>query len=121
MLIEFPNDLYRVYFPLRSDKIIPELSKLLRISDLERFLEKNVAGLKWKMLEFELEKKSGAEKERLIALGIFGLVLFPSQIGIISLEVIAAYVEYENTQINPVTSILAETIVTLSHCRRAGK
>ena len=56
MLIEFPNDLYRVYFPLRSDKIIPELSKLLRISDLERFLEKNVVGLKWKMLEFELER-----------------------------------------------------------------
>ena len=31
MLTEFPNDLYRIYFPLRYDKIIPELSKLLRI------------------------------------------------------------------------------------------
>jgi len=30
------------------------------------------------MLEIELEKKSGLEKERLIALSIFGLVLFPS-------------------------------------------
>ena len=73
------------------------------------------------MLEDELERRSGSEKERLIALGIFGLVLFPSQISIISLEAAAAYVEYENTQINPVAAILAETIITLNHCRRSGK
>jgi hypothetical protein len=30
MLTKFPNNLYRIYLPLRSDKIIPELSKLLR-------------------------------------------------------------------------------------------
>jgi len=46
MLTEFPNNLYRIYLPLRSDKIIPELSKLLRISNLEKFLEKNATGLK---------------------------------------------------------------------------
>ena len=78
LLIEFPNNLYQIYLPLKSDKIIPELSKLLRISNLDKFLEKNGTGLKWRMLEFELEKKSELEKERLIALGIFGLVLFPS-------------------------------------------
>jgi hypothetical protein len=78
MLTEFPNNLYWIYLPLRSDKIIPKLSKLLRISNLEIFWEKNATGLKWRMLEIELEKKSGLEKERLIALGIFGLVLFPS-------------------------------------------
>ena len=97
VLTEFPRELYIYYFPLRSDKIIPELSKLVRVSDLERFFEKNAAGLKWKMLEFELENKFKAEKERLIVLGIFGLVLFPSQTGIISLEVVATYIEYENT------------------------
>jgi len=64
MLTEFPNHLHRVYFPLRSDKIIPELSRLLKISDLEKFLEKNATGLKWKILETELEKKSGSEKEK---------------------------------------------------------
>ena len=119
LLTEFPNDLYQIYSPLRSDKIIPELSKLLRISNLEKFMEKNGVGLKWKMLE--LEKKSGVEEERLIALGIFGLVLFPSQTGLVSLEAAAAYVDYENTQINPVAAILAETILTLNHCRKAGK
>jgi len=97
MLNEFLNDLYRIYFPLRYDKIIPELSKLLRIPNLERFLEKKAAGLKWKTLEFELEQRSGSEKERLIALGIFDLVLFPSQTGVISLDVVVAYIEYENT------------------------
>jgi hypothetical protein len=40
MLTEFPNNLYRIYFPLRFDKITPELSKLLRIANLEKFLEK---------------------------------------------------------------------------------
>ena len=115
MLTEFPNHLHRVYFPLRSDKIIPELSRLLKISDLEKFLEKNATGLKWKILETELEKKS------LIALSIFGLVLFPSQTGVVSLDVATAYVEYENTQINPVAAILAETILTLNHCKRTRK
>ena len=73
------------------------------------------------MLEIEQEKKSGLEKERLIALSIFGLVLFPRQTGVVNLEAAAAYVEYENTQINPVAAILAETILTLNHCRRTGK
>jgi len=52
---EFPK--HRVYFPLRNDKVIPELSKLLKILHLSRFLEKNGSGLKWKFLEVELERK----------------------------------------------------------------
>jgi len=121
MLTEFPNPMYRIYFPMRSDKIIPELLKLLKISNLEKFLEKNAIGLKWKMLEIELEKKSGSEKERLIALGIFGLVLFPSQTRVVSLDAATTYIEYENTQVNLVAAILVETILTLNHCRRTGK
>jgi hypothetical protein len=97
MLTEFPNNLYQIYLHLRSDKIITELSKLLRISNLKKFLEKNATDLKWRMLEIELEKKSGLENERLIALGIFGLVLFLSQTSVVSLEAAAAYVKYENT------------------------
>ena len=54
-------------------------------------------------------------------MGIFGLVLFPSQMGVASLEAAVAYVEYENTQINPVAAILAETILTLNHYKRIGK
>ncbi|KAL3584156.1 hypothetical protein D5086_015217, partial [Populus alba] len=126
MLTEFPKHLHRVYFPLRNDKVIPELSKLLKIPHLSRFLEKNGSGLKWKSLEVELEKKkeqygSMLERDRLIALGIYGLVLFPSLKGVISLEAAAAFVEYENTHINPTTAILAETFLTLNHFRKTGK
>jgi len=126
MLTEFPKHLHRVYFPLRNDKVIPELSKLLKIPHLSRFLEKNGSGLRWKFLEVELEKKkeqygSMLERDRLIALGIYGLVLFPSLIGVISLEAAAAFVEYENTHVNPITAILAETFLTLNHFRKTGK
>jgi hypothetical protein len=71
--------------------------------------------LNWKRSQ---DKK---KRERLIALGMFGLVLFPSQTGVMSLDAAAAYVEYENTQINLVAAILPETILTLNHCRRTGK
>jgi hypothetical protein len=126
MLMEFPKHLHQVYFPLRNDKVIPELSKLLKIPHLSRFLEKNGSGLKWKFLEVELEKKkeqcvSVLVRDRLIALGIYGLVLFPSLKGVISLEAAAAFVEYENTHVNPTTAILAETLLTLNHFRKTGK
>ena len=42
---------------------------------LEKVFGANDIDLKWKMLEIELEKKLGSERERLNALGIFGLVL----------------------------------------------
>jgi hypothetical protein len=57
----------------------------------------------------------------LIALGIFGLVLFPSQTRVVSLDAATAYIEYENTQVNLVAAILTETILTLNHYRRTGK
>jgi hypothetical protein len=57
MLMEFPKKLHKVYFPLKSDKVIPELAKLLRIPHLGKYLENNASGLKWKLLEAELEIK----------------------------------------------------------------
>jgi len=126
MLMEFPKHLHKVYFPLRNDKVIPELSKLLKIPHMGRFLEKNASGLKWKLLEAELERKkseygSMPKRDRLIALGIYGLVLFPNLIGVISLEDAVVFVEYENTHVNPVTAIFAETFLTLNHFRKIGK
>jgi hypothetical protein len=61
------------------------------------------------------------ERDILIALGIFGLVLFQNLMSVISLEVVIAFEQYENTQINLVAIILVETILTLSHCRRNEK
>ena len=126
MLLEFPNHLYMVYFPLRDDKVIPQLSKLLKIPNLTKFLEKDAIELKWKLLEVGLERKnlqhgSLIESDRLVALGIVGPVLFSSLTGVISLEVATAFLEYESTQINPVTAILVETILTLNHSRKTRK
>jgi len=126
MLLEFPNHLYMVYFPLRDDKVIPQLSKLLKIPNLTKFLEKDAIELKWKLLEVGLERKnlqhgSLIESDRLVVLGIVGPVLFSSLTGVISLEVATAFLEYESTQINPVTAILAETILTLNHSRKTRK
>jgi hypothetical protein len=74
MLMEFPKHLHKVYFPLRNDQVILELSKLLKIPHLSRCLEKNASGLKWKFMEVELERKkaqygSMLERDRLITLG----------------------------------------------------
>jgi hypothetical protein len=41
------------------------------------------------------EGKLGDERYRLVAFAIFGLVLFPSEIGVISLEAANVFVEYE--------------------------
>jgi len=126
MLLEFPNHLYMVYFPLRDDKVISQLSKLLKIPNLTKFLEKDAIELKWKLLEVGLERKnlqhgSLIESDRLVVLGIVGPVLFSSLTGVISLEVATAFLEYESTQINPVTAILVETILTLNHSRKTRK
>jgi hypothetical protein len=48
-------------------------------------------------------------------------VLFPNLTGIIGLEVVASFLSYKNTQINLTMAILAETILTLNHCKRIGK
>ena len=51
-----------------------ELAKLIKVPNLNKILEKSVNGLKWKMIEevfFE-------EKGRILALEIFGIVLFPN-------------------------------------------
>ena len=45
MLIEFLDHLYKVSFPLKDDKVIIELSKLLKVPNLTKFLEKNASGL----------------------------------------------------------------------------
>ena len=54
-------------------------------------------------MTIDLLKKKG----RILALGIFRLVLFPNLTRIISIEVIATFVAYENTQINPTAVIVA--------------
>ena len=57
-------------------------------------------GLKWKVIDARMKKNSeegrlGDERYRLVAFAIFGLILFPSEIGVISLEAASIFLEYE--------------------------
>jgi hypothetical protein len=60
---------------------------------------------KARRMTIDLLKKKG----KILALEIFRLVLFPNLTGIISIEVIATFVAYENT------------ILRLKYCRRVIK
>lgn len=56
---------------------------------------------KWKVIEARMKMnakkgKLGDERYRLVAFVIFGLVLFPSKIRVLSLEATNAFTEYKN-------------------------
>jgi len=102
LLTKFPQNLYEVYFHQRRNKGLTELDELIKVPDLYKILEKSATSLKWKMIEelFKRRKNDSKyveEKGKIVALGIFELVLFPKLIGIISLEVTATFVAYKNT------------------------
>jgi hypothetical protein len=83
-------------------------------------------GFKWKVIEARMKKNAeegrlGDERYRLVAFAIFGLVLFPSEIGVISLEAASVFLEYKHDRINPSSAILAETMLSLNHYRMNGK
>jgi hypothetical protein len=67
------------------------------------------------------EGKLGDERFKLVAFVIFGLVLFSSEIEVISLEVVNAFMEYEHDRINPAVAILAKTMLSLNHYRMHDK
>ena len=120
LLTEFPRNLYKVYFHQRHNKVLTKLVELIRVSSLHKILEKSVTDLKWKMIEevFKIRTNDSRfveENGRILALGIFRLVLFPNLIRIICLEVVATFIAYKNTQINLIMMILVKTILTLIH------
>jgi hypothetical protein len=60
-----------------------KLAKLIKVPNLNKILEKSVNGLKWKMIEEVFERRKNdsrffEEKGRILALEIFGIVLFPN-------------------------------------------
>jgi len=56
-----------------------------------------------------------------LALGIYGLVLFPSAKGMIDFEAINVFKNMATLKINPTTAILAETFSSLNYCRKAER
>jgi hypothetical protein len=127
VLTEFPEDIHKVYFHQKIEDTIEELAKLLGIQQMSLYREKNnYEGLRWKRLEeLLIAKKSNPcaklEVYKILALGIFGLILCPSTAGIVSVKAANLFIEYEKTKINPSAEILAETFLTLNHCKKTGK
>jgi hypothetical protein len=106
--------------------VLAELAKLVKVPNLHKILEKSASGMKWKMIEEVFERRKNdsrffEKKGKIVALGIFGLVLFPNLTKIISLKATITFVVYKNTQINLTMMIVAKTILTLNHYIRVLK
>ena len=125
-ILSFLNDPYKVYFRQRIEGTATAVAKLLHLDQVDRYMTSN-GGFKWKMMESKLKTdkekgKLGEERYQIIAFAIFGLVLFPSKAtGIISIEAANAFLEFEQTKNNHTLAILAETFLSLNHCRLHGK
>ena len=85
----------------------------------------NSQGWFWNELEAifkrRLHDESNEIRLRILALGIYGLVLFPSAEGMIDFEAVNVFKNVVTLKINPATAILAETFSSLNYCRKAGR
>ena len=125
-IIGFLNNSNKIYLKQKFKDIT---SKVVNLLSLGRNSQCRVAdgGFKWKAIEARMKKnakkgKLGDERYRLMAFATFGLVLFPYEIRVLSLEAANAFMEYkQNQMINPYVVSLAKTMLSLNHCRLHGK
>ena len=124
-ILDFPNNSHKIYHRWRFEDTTSEVISLLGLGKISQCRVAE-GGFKWKVIEARMKKnakegKLGDERYRLLAFAIFGLVLFPSEIRVISLEAANVFVEYEHDRINPSSAILGETMLSLNHYRTHGK
>ena len=124
-VLDFPNNSRKIYLRRKFEDTTSEVVNLLGLGKISQCRVAD-RGFKWKVIEAIMKKnaeegKLGDERYRLVAFAIFGLVLFPSEIGVISLEGANVFIEYEYDRINPSSEILVETMLSLNHCRMHGK
>jgi len=111
-ILSFLNDPYKVYFRQRIESTAAAVEKLLYLDQVDRYRTSD-EGFKWKMIESKLKMdkekgKLGEERYQIIVFAIFGLVLFPSEAaGIISIEAVNAFLEFERIKNNPTSAILS--------------
>ncbi|KAJ9145745.1 hypothetical protein P3X46_028091 [Hevea brasiliensis] len=74
-----------------------------------------------KWLDQCLREKQWDQASVALALGIYGLILFPGPLGIITCNAVEVFWTVERQEINPIPAILAETLLTLTYCRQQGK
>ncbi|XP_057969487.1 uncharacterized protein LOC131158637 [Malania oleifera] len=103
---------FRTYAPARTS-IIKDLFRVTEVK-VQNLRDSKVT---WEHLK-ELMKKEGKEEVQLhlLALAIYGLLIFPKELGIIDHATIA-FVAQVKEGVNPVYGILAETFRSLNRCR----
>lgn len=119
----------KVYFYTHTEHA---LSNFAWITQIDCQLAKSQAtkrgnshGWFWKVLEAifnrRLHDESNEIRLRILALGIYGLVLFSSAEGMIDFEAVNVFKSVATLKINPTTTILAETFSSLNYCRKVGR
>ena len=73
------------------------------------------------MLKNRLYNEESEVYLRILAIGIYGLFLFPSIEGMIDFKVVNVLKSEITLAINPTTMVLAETLASLNHYRKIGK
>ena len=54
---------------------------------------------------------------RILALAIYGVVLFPFVVGSVDMAAISVFMAVEHHRVNPIPAILADTYMSLSYCQ----
>ncbi|KAL5184563.1 hypothetical protein HKD37_17G048257 [Glycine soja] len=116
--------------PYLFSGFLPSLSKIAAVvGDSARELDRmkqtrnGVVGLPWKYLEDKARDMANQEKwvsfTDILALLIFGVVLFPNVDGLVDLAAIDAFLAYHHSKKSPVVAILADLFDTFD--RRCEK
>jgi len=104
-ILDFLNNSHKIYLRRKFEDTASEVVNLLGLGKISQCRVAN-GGFKWKVIEARMKKNTkegmlGDERYRIVAFAIFGIVLFPSEIGVISLEAANVFIEYEHDRINP--------------------
>ncbi|KAL5137764.1 hypothetical protein HKD37_10G028085 [Glycine soja] len=116
--------------PYLFSGFLPSLSKIAAVigdstKELDRMkqIRNGVVGLPWKYLESKARDMASQEKwgpfANVLALLIFGVVLFPNVDGLVDLAAIDAFLAYHHSKESPVVAILADLFDTFD--RRCEK
>ncbi|KAJ9170401.1 hypothetical protein P3X46_018511 [Hevea brasiliensis] len=129
-LLEIPYSTQnRIYLHLEHRQTWKRLTHLLGIPSEEakskETVKGNTHGWYWtyleKRLDQYLQEKQWDQASVALALGIYGLILFPGPLGIITCSTVEVFWAVERQEVNPIPAILAETLLTLTYCRQQGK
>ncbi|KAJ9175375.1 hypothetical protein P3X46_013938 [Hevea brasiliensis] len=119
----------RIYLHLEHRQTWKRLAHMLGFPPEEvksrETVKGNTYGWYWtyleKRLDHRLQEKRWDQASVALALGIYGLILFPGPLGIITSSAVEVFWTVERQGINPIPAILAETLLTLTYCRQQGK